>query len=69
MNENHQTSLQKHSFTSRAIFSEKQIPVMASWLVRKAVIKNLSQAKKVIIGLVVFDFVAAAIITYIFVLR
>ena len=68
MNEDHHISQVNH-FTSRVIFSERRTPAMASWLVKKAVIKNLSQAKKIIIGLVIFDFVAAGIISYIFILR
>jgi hypothetical protein len=68
MNE-HSPSSPKHTFTSRVILSERRIPAMASWLVNKAAVKNLSQARKIIVGLIIFDFVAAAIITYIFILQ
>ena len=69
MEKDHHTSSQTHLFTSRVLFGEKRIPVMASWLVKKTVIKNLSQARKIIISLVVFDFVFAVIIYYFFVMR
>jgi hypothetical protein len=67
MNENHNTSSQANPFTSRVLLSERRTPAMASWLVKKTVIKNLSQARRIIIGLIVFDFVAAIIICYLFV--
>lgn len=56
-------------FTSWVILSERRTPAIASWLVRKSVAKNLSKAKNVIIGLIIFDFIFAAAIIYFFVIR
>jgi hypothetical protein len=69
MDKDHTTSSQTHTFTSRVLFGEKRIPNMASWLVKRSVIRNLPQARKVIIGLIIFDFVAAGVVTYFFIIR
>jgi hypothetical protein len=54
-------------YRSRTVLGQPQVPGMASWLMKKGIIKEESKAGGVLIGLVVFNFVATAILIYYFV--
>ena len=56
-------------FTSRAVLGQSQVPGMATWLLKKGIIKNESNAKGILIAIVIADFVVAALVIYFFVLR
>jgi len=60
---------QKGVSASQTIMNQSRVPGMAAWLVRKGIIKNESSAKSALIGIVFTDFIIAAIIIYLFVLR
>ncbi len=56
------------SYTSRTVFGQPQVPGMAAWLMRKGVIKEESQAKSVLIGIMIINFVVMGFVIYKFVL-
>jgi len=55
-------------FTSRTVIDQPQVPGMAAWLQRKGLIREEASAKSVLLGIVVFNFLAAGLIFYFFVL-
>jgi hypothetical protein len=70
MSENVQFDMdQRKDFTSHAVLGQSQVPGMAAWLMKKGIIKNESSAKGVLVGIIIADFVIAAIIIYFFVLK
>ena len=56
-------------FTSREIFGQPEVPGMAAWLIRKGIISTESQAKGILVGIIVIDFVIAGLVLYFFVLK
>jgi hypothetical protein len=56
-------------FTSRSVFGQPEVPGMAAWLIRKGIISNESQAKGLLVGIVIVDFIIAGIIFYFFVIK
>ncbi len=60
---------QQGKFTSRAVLGQSQVPGMAAWLVKKGIIKDESNAKGILVAIVVADFVIAALVIYFFVLK
>jgi hypothetical protein len=56
-------------FTSRSVFGKQEVPGMAAWLMKKGIISNETQAKGILIGIVVVDFIIAGIIFYYFVIK
>jgi hypothetical protein len=56
-------------FTSHEVFGRPEVPGMAAWLIRKGIISNETQAKAILIGIIVIDFIIAGIIFYYFVIK
>lgn len=57
----------QNQFRSRTVLGQPQVPGMASWLMKKGIIKNESSAGKILIGIVVFNFLVMIILFYYFV--
>ena len=57
------------TFAERAISGQEQIPGMASWLMKKGILKTESGAKGALILIIILDFIIAALVIYFFILR
>jgi hypothetical protein len=57
------------NFAQPGGFGQSQVPGMAGWLVKKGIIKTEAGAKNFLVGVVIADFIAAAIVIYFFVLK
>lgn len=55
-------------YRSRSVLGQPQVPGMANWLIKKGVIKEEASAGKILIGIVVFNFILAIALIYYFVL-
>jgi len=70
MNENNvQFEADQKGISAQTIMNQSQARGMAGWLVKKGIIKNEANAKNVLVGIVFFDFIIAAVIVYFFVLK
>lgn len=56
------------NFTSRTVLGQPQVPGMAAWLMRKGVIKEESEAKTVLLGIMCFNFIVMGLVLYFFVI-
>ncbi len=56
----------QNPYRSRTVLGQPQVPSMASWLIKRGIIKDESKAGSVLIGLVVFNFLATAVLIYYF---
>ena len=56
-------------YTSRSVFGQQTVPGMASWLMKKGIIKNEAQAKNILVAIVIADFAIAIAVIYFFILR
>jgi hypothetical protein len=56
------------SYTSRTVLGQAQVPGMANWLLKKGVIKEESQAKGVLVGIMIINFIVMGFVVYKFVL-
>lgn len=54
-------------YTSRSVLGQPQVPGMASWLMKKGIIKKESQAKIILLGIVIFNVLLTAFLLYYFV--
>ncbi len=57
-----------NQFASRSILGQPQVPGMASWLMKRGIIREENQAKVVLMGIVSFNFVAMGLVLFFFVL-
>lgn len=57
----------QNQYRSRTVLGQPQVPGMASWLMKKGIIKQESSAGNVLIGIIVFNFLAMVILFYYFV--
>ncbi len=57
----------QNQYRSRTVLGQPQVPSMASWLMKKGIIKDESKAGNILIGIVVFNFALTAFLIYYFV--
>lgn len=57
----------QNQFRSRTVLGQPQVPGMASWLMKKGIIKDESKAGNILIGIVIFNFLLTAFLIYYFV--
>ena len=55
-------------FTSRTVLGQAQTPGMVSWLIRKGIIKDESQAGGLLVGVVLFNIIVTGVVVYLYVL-
>jgi hypothetical protein len=55
-------------FASRSILGQPQVPSMASWLIKRGIIKEESQAKGVLFGIICFNFIVTGLVIFFFIL-
>jgi hypothetical protein len=56
-------------FKSPSVFGRPEVSGMAAWLIKKGIISNETQAKAILMSIVVIDFVIAGIVFYFFVIK
>ncbi len=57
----------QNQFRSRTVLGQPQIPGMANWLMKKGIIKEEASAGKILIGIIIFNFLVAGLLIYYFV--
>jgi hypothetical protein len=57
------------NFSQSTGFGQSETPGMAGWLVKKGIIKTEAGAKNFLVGVVIADFIVAAVVIYFFVLK
>jgi hypothetical protein len=55
--------------TSRSVSGQPEVTGMAAWLIKKGIINNETQAKGILICVVIVDFIIAIAIFYFFVIK
>lgn len=57
----------QNQYRSRTVLGQPQVPGMASWLMKKGIIKDESKAGNLLIGIVVFNLALTAFLIYYFI--
>jgi hypothetical protein len=57
----------QNQYRSRTVLGQPQVPSMASWMMKKGIIKDESKAGNILIGIVILNFAITAFLIYYFI--